>query len=72
MSLKKAIQYLNLVINNNPISGEEFNPLRVAAQIRLSKIYMEQSRYKEVIQLFENSELLTSSMLEIKEMPKIN
>ena len=63
---EEAIQYLNLVINNNPISGEEFNPLRVAAQIRLSKIYMEQSRYKEVIQLFENSELLTSSMLEIK------
>ena len=55
-----------MVINNNPISGEEFNPLRVAAQIRLSKIYMEQSKYKEVIQLFENSELLTSSMLEIK------
>ena len=63
---EEAIQYLNLVINNNPISGEEFNPLRVAAQIRLSKIYMEQSQYKEVIQLFENSELLTSSMLEIK------
>ena len=63
---EEAIQYLNLVINNNAISGEEFNPLRVAAQIRLSKIYMEQSKYKEVIQLFENSELLTSSMLEIK------
>ena len=63
---EEAIQYLNLVIDNNPISGEEFNPLRVAAQIRLSKIYMEQSKYKEDIQLFENSELLTSSMLEIK------
>lgn len=63
---EEAINLLNTVITNNPISAEEFNPIRAAALTRLAKIYMQENRYDQVIQLFDNPEILTSSMLEIQ------
>tara|TARA_B100000902_G_C27307277_1_gene916267 strand:- start:1288 stop:1917 length:630 start_codon:yes stop_codon:yes gene_type:complete len=61
----KAIELLQTVISNNN-SSDEFNPLQAAAKTRLSKIYLENQDYDSVISLFENTEEMTSTMLEQK------
>ena len=61
----KAIELLQTVISNNN-SSDEFNPLQAAAKARLSKIYLENQDYDAVISLFENTEEMTSTMLEQK------
>ena len=61
----KAIELLQTVISNNN-SSDEFNPLQAAAKTRLSKIYLENQDYDAVISLFENTEEMTSTMLEQK------
>ena len=61
----KAIELLQTVISNNN-SSDEFNPLQAAAKTRLSKIYLENQDYVSVISLFENTEEMTSTMLEQK------
>tara|TARA_Y100000768_G_scaffold103332_1_gene75530 strand:+ start:112 stop:741 length:630 start_codon:yes stop_codon:yes gene_type:complete len=61
----KAIELLQTVISNNN-SSDEFNPVQAAAKTRLSKIYLENQDYDSVISLFENTEEMTSTMLEQK------
>ena len=63
--IAKAIELLQTVISNNN-SSDEFNPLQAAAKTRLSKIYLENQDYDSVISLFENTEEMTSTMLEQK------
>ena len=60
----EAIDLLKIVIENN--SEDQFNPLEVAAKIRLAKIYLDNADYDQVISLFESSNELTSTMYELK------
>ena len=60
----KAIDLLKIVIEKN--SGNQFNPLQVAAKTRLAKIYLNDADYDQVISLFESSDELTSTMYELK------
>ena len=60
----KAIDLLKIVIEKN--SGNQFNPLQVAAKTRLAKIYLNDADYAQVISLFESSDELTSTMYELK------
>ena len=59
----KAIELLQAVIKNNT-SLNEFNPLEAAARTRLAKIYLENEDYTSVLSLYQNSNELTSTMLE--------
>ena len=59
----KAIEFLQAVIENNT-SLNEFNPLEAAARTRLAKIYLENEDYTSVLSLYQNSNELTSTMLE--------
>ena len=58
-----AIELLQAVIENNT-SLNEFNPLEAAARTRLAKIYLENEDYTSVLSLYQNSNELTSTMLE--------
>ena len=60
----KAKDLLKIVIVKN--SGDQFNPLQVAAKTRLAKIYLNDGDYDQVISLFESSDELTSTMHELK------
>ena len=60
----KAKDLLKIVIEKN--SGDQFNPLQVAAKTRLAKIYLNDGDYDQVISLFESSDELTSTMHELK------
>ena len=60
----EAIDLLKIVIEKN--SGDQFNPLLVAAKTRLAKIYLNDADYDQVISLFESSDELTSTMYELK------
>ena len=60
----EAVDLLKIVIENN--SEDQFNPLEVAAKIRLAKIYLDNADYDQVISLFESSNELTSTMYELK------
>ena len=60
----KAIDLLKIVIEKN--SGNQFNPLQVAAKTRLAKIYLNDADYDQVISLFKSSDELTSTMYELK------
>ena len=59
----KAVELLQAVIENNT-SLNEFNPLEAAARTRLAKIYLENEDYTSVLSLYQNSNELTSTMLE--------
>ena len=59
----KAIELLQAVIENNT-SLNEFNPLEAAARTRLAKIYLENEDYTSVLSLYQNTDELTSTMLE--------
>ena len=59
----KAIELLQTVIENNT-SLNEFNPLEAAARTRLAKIYLENEDYTSVLSLYQNTNELTSTMLE--------
>jgi len=59
----KAIELLQAVIENNT-SSKEFNPLEAAARTRLAKIYLENEDYTSVLSLYQNTNELTSTMLE--------
>ena len=59
----KAIELLQAVIENNT-SLNEFNPLEAAARTRLAKIYLENEDYTSVLSLYQNTNALTSTMLE--------
>jgi len=59
----KAIESLQAVIENNT-SLNEFNPLEAAARTRLAKIYLENEDYTSVLSLYQNTNELTSTMLE--------
>jgi len=59
----KAIELLQAVIENNT-SSNEFNPLEAAARTRLAKIYLENEDYTSVLSLYQNTNELTSTMLE--------
>ena len=59
----KAIELLQAVIENNT-SLNEFNPLEAAARTRLAKIYLENEDYTSVLSLYQNSNELSSTMLE--------
>ena len=59
----KAIELLQAVIENN-ISLNEFNPLEAAARTRLAKIYLENGDNTSVLSLYQNTNALTSTMLE--------
>jgi len=59
----KAIELLQAVIDNNT-SLNEFNPLEAAARTRLAKIYLENEDYTSVLSLYQNTNELTSTMLE--------
>ena len=59
----KAIELLQAVIENNT-SLNEFNPLEAAARTRLAKIYLENGDYPGVLSLYQNTNELTSTMLE--------
>jgi len=59
----KAIEFLQAVIENNT-SSKEFNPLEAAARTRLAKIYLENEDYPSVLSLYQNTNELTSTMLE--------
>ena len=59
----EAIDLLKIVIEKN--SGDQFNPLQVAAKTRLAKIYLNDADYDQVISLFESSDELTSTMYEL-------
>ena len=59
----KAIELLQAVIENNT-SLNEFNPLEAAARTRLAKIYLENEDNTSVLSLYQNSNELTSTMLE--------
>ena len=59
----KAIELLQAVIENNT-SLNEFNPLEAAARTRLAKIYLENEDYTGVLSLYQNTNELTSTMLE--------
>lgn len=61
----KAIELLQAVIENNT-SLNEFNPLEAAARTRLAKIYLENEDYTSVLSLYQNTNELTSTMLEQK------
>ena len=61
----KAIELLQAVIENNT-SLNEFNPLEAAARTRLAKIYLENEDYTGVLSLYQNTNELTSTMLEQK------
>ena len=61
--LNKAIELLQTVIENNT-SLNEFNPLEAAARTRLAKIYLENEDYTSVLSLYQNTNELTSTMLE--------
>ena len=61
----KAIELLQAVIDNNT-SLNEFNPLEAAARTRLAKIYLENEDYTSVLSLYQNTNELTSTMLEQK------
>ena len=58
-----AIELLQAVIENNT-SLNEFNPLEAAARTRLAKIYLENEDYTSVLSLYQNTNELTSTMLE--------
>ena len=60
----EAKDLLKIVIEKN--SGDQFNPLQVAAKTRLAKIYLNDADYDQVISLFESSDELTSTMYELK------
>ena len=59
----KAIELLQAVIENNT-SSNELNPLEAAARTRLAKIYLENEDYTSVLSLYQNTNELTSTMLE--------
>ena len=59
----KAIDLLQAVIEKN-ISLNEFNPLEAAARTRLAKIYLENGDNTSVLSLYQNTNKLTSTMLE--------
>ena len=59
----KAVELLQAVIENNT-SLNEFNPLEAAARTRLAKIYLENEDYTSVLSLYQNTNELTSTMLE--------
>ena len=59
----QAIELLQAVIENNT-SMNEFNPLEAAARTRLAKIYLENEDYTSVLSLYQNTNELTSTMLE--------
>ena len=59
----KAIELFQAVIENNT-SLNEFNPLEAAAKTRLAKIYLENEDYTSVLSLYQNTNELTSTMLE--------
>ena len=59
----KAIELLQAVIENNT-SLNEFNPLEAAARTRLAKIYLENGDNTSVLSLYQNTNALTSTMLE--------
>jgi predicted negative regulator of RcsB-dependent stress response len=59
----KAIEFLQAVIESNT-SLNEFNPLEAAARTRLAKIYLENEDYPSVLSLYQNTNELTSTMLE--------
>ena len=59
----KASELLQAVIENNT-SLNEFNPLEAAARTRLAKIYLENEDYTSVLSLYQNTNELTSTMLE--------
>ena len=59
----EAIELLQAVIENNT-SLNEFNPLEAAARTRLAKIYLENEDYTSVLSLYQNTNELTSIMLE--------
>ena len=59
----KAIELLQAVIENNT-SLNEFNPLEAAARTRLAKIYLENGDNTSVLSLYQNTNKLTSTMLE--------
>ena len=59
----KAIDLLQAVIEKN-ISLNEFNPLEAAARTRLAKIYLENGDNTSVLSLYQNTNELTSTMLE--------
>ena len=59
----EAIELLQAVIENNT-SLNEFNPLEAAARTRLAKIYLENEDYTSVLSLYQNTNELTSTMLE--------
>ena len=61
----EAIELLQAVIENNT-SLNEFNPLEAAARTRLAKIYLENEDYTGVLSLYQNTNELTSTMLEQK------
>ena len=46
--------------------NNEFNPIFASAQTRLAKIYLEDKNYVSAIATLNNSEELTSTMLELK------
>jgi predicted negative regulator of RcsB-dependent stress response len=59
-----AISLLKLVMTNNDTN--KFNPIFASAQTRLAKIYLEDKNYASAIATLDNSEELTSTMLELK------
>ena len=59
----KAIELLQAVIENNT-SLNEFHPFEAAARPTLAKIYFENEDYTRVLSLYQNSNELTSTMLE--------
>lgn len=61
--LDRAIEFLQTVIENN-VSSNKFNPLEAAARTRLAKIYLENGDYPGVLSLYQNTNELTSTMLE--------
>ena len=61
----KAIELLQAVVENNTTLNE-FNPLEAAAKTRLAKIYLENEDYTSVLSLYQNTNELTSTMLEQK------
>ena len=61
--LDRAIEFLQTVIENN-VSSNKFNPLEAAARTRLAKIYLENEDYTSVLSLYQNTNELTSTMLE--------
>ncbi len=65
-NLEQAEENLNWVIARSSSWGAEFNPLQSIAKLRLARIYLEQGKADNVMDLLGEEQTLTASLYEVK------